>query len=1025
MAEAALDAVRRELREFPVAARELSVPLAMPYLDEPPTPLHFYRDWVCPNRPCIIRNALRHWPALQKWSLPYLRATVGSTEVSVAVTPDGYADAVRGDRFVMPAERRLPLSCVLDVLEGQAQHPGVLYVQKQCSNLPTELPQLLPDLEPHVPWASEALGKMPDAVNFWLGEAAAVTSLHKDHYENLYCVVSGEKHFLLHPPSDRPFIPYELYTPATYQLTEEGSFTMVDEEAMEKVPWIPLDPLAPDVARYPSYSQAQALHCTVRAGEMLYLPALWFHHVQQSHGCIAVTPPDCYVTLWLPTASSHRLQTRVVKNSRNPIWNQSFHFRIHSQLKNVMQLNIVDQDLLTSDDLVLSVLFDGEEQLEVEFRLQSLTDCAEQLISNGILVARELSCLHVRLEEAGDQQGSERRVQLVVPGSCEGPQEASVGAGSFCFHCPACWEQELSIHLQDAPQEQLKVPLKALPSSQVVRLVFPTSQEPLMRVELKKEEGPRELAVRLGCGPCAEEQAFLSRRKQVVARALKQALQLDGDLQEDEIPVVAIMATGGGTRAMTSLYGQLAGLRELGLLDCISYITGASGSTWALANLYEDPEWSQKDLAGPTELLKTQVTKSKLGVLAPSQLQRYQQELAERARLGYPTCFTNLWALINEALLHDEPHDHKLSDQREALSHGQNPLPIYCAINTKERNLTTFEFAEWVEFSPYEVGFPKYGAFVPSELFGSEFFMGRLTKRLPESRICFLEGIWSNLYAANLQDSLYWSSEPSRFWDHWAQDRASLDKEQVPLLKIEEPPTVAGRMAEFFTDLLTRRPLAQATHNFLHGLYFHEDYFQHPHFSTWKATKLDGLPNQLTPAEPHLCLLDVGYFVNTSCPPLLRPTRDVDLILSLDYNLHGAFQQLQLLGRFCREQGIPFPPISPSPEEQRQPGECHVFSDPSCPKAPVVLHFPLVNSSFREHSAPGVRRTPEEKEAGEVNLSSSDSPYHYLKVTYSQEDVDKLLRLTHYNVCNNQELLLEALREAVGQRRRRKQHGLE
>lgn len=74
----------------------------------------------------------------------------------------------------------------------------------------------------------------------------------------------------------------------------------------------------------------------------------------------------------------------------------------------------------------------------------------------------------------------------------------------------------------------------------------------------------------------------------------------------------------------------------------------------ALANLYEDPEWSQKDLAGPTELLKTQVTKSKLGALAPSQLWRYRQELAERARLGHPACFTNLWALINEALLHDK-----------------------------------------------------------------------------------------------------------------------------------------------------------------------------------------------------------------------------------------------------------------------------------------------------------------------------------------------------------------------------------
>ncbi|XP_016067822.1 PREDICTED: cytosolic phospholipase A2 beta isoform X2 [Miniopterus natalensis] len=853
-------------------------------------------------------------------------------------------------------------------------------------------------------------GKMPDAVNFWLGEAAAVTSLHKDHYENLYCVVSGEKHFLLHPPSDRPFIPYEMYTPATYQLTEEGFFKMVDEEAMEK-------------AKVPG-----TCLLTIRVLQARGLPSKDL-----------VTPSDCYVTLWLPTASSHRLQTRTVKNSRNPIWNQSFRFRIHNQLKNVVQLQVFDQDLLTSDDPVLSVLYDvgtlrigefrresfpqspqGEEQLEVEFRLQSLTDCAEQLVSNGILVGRELSCLHVRLEEAGDQNGSEGRVQLVVPGSCEGPQEASVGTAS-CFHCPACWEQELSVHLQDAPQEQLKVPLRVLPFGQVVRLVFPTSQEPLMRVELKKEEGPKELAVRLGCGPCAEEHAFLSRRKQVVAKALKQALQLDGDLQEDEIPVVAVMATGGGIRAMTSLFGQLAGLRELGLLDCISYITGASGSTWALANLYEDPEWSQKDLAGPTKLLKTQVTKSKLGVLAPSQLQRYRQELAERARLGYPTCFTNLWALINEALLHDEPHDHKLSDQREALSRGQNPLPIYCALNTKEKNLTTFEFAEWCEFSPYEVGFPKYGAFIPSELFGSEFFMGRLMKRLPESRICFLEGIWSNLYAANLQDSLYWASEPRQFWDRWAQDQANLDKEQVPLLKIEEPPTVAGRIAEFFTDLLTRRPLSQATHNFLYGLHFHKDYFQHPHFSTWKATKLDGLPNQLTPAEPYLCLLDVGYFINTSCLPLLRPTRDVDLILSLDYNLHGAFQQLQLLGRFCQEQGIPFPPISPSPEEQRQPQECHLFLDPDCPEAPAVLHFPLVNNSFREHSAPGVRRTAEEAAAGEVNLSSSNSPYHYSKVTYSQEDVDKLLHLTHYNICNNRERLLEALREAVRRRRQRKQ----
>lgn len=66
-----------------------------------------------------------------------------------------------------------------------------------------------------------------------------------------------------------------------------------------------------------------------------------------------------------------------------------------------------------------------------------------------------------------------------------------------------------------------------------------------------------------------------------------------------------------------------------------------------------------------------------------------------------------------------------------------------------------------------------------------------------------------------------------------------------------------------------------------------------------------------------------------------------------------TLQQLQILDRFCQEQGIPFPSISPSPEEQRQPRECHLFSDPARPDAPAVLHFPLVNASFREYSAPG------------------------------------------------------------------------
>lgn len=276
------------MAEFSLEAHDLYLNQSVPHLEGPPDPLLFYRDWIGPNKPCIIRNAFSHWPALSRWTPEYLREKVGSKVISVAVTPNGYADAVSGDRFVMPEERRMSFNSVLDIIEGKVPASGVFYVQKQCSNLLAELPELTDDLQPHVSWMSDAVGKFPDAVNFWLGEASAVTSMHKDHYENLYCVISGEKKFILLPPTDRPFIPYGEYQPAVYHQREDGEFEVIDQIGSEKVPWIPLDPLDPDLDRYPQYLRARPLQCSVKAGEMLYLPSLWFHHVQQSHGCIAV-----------------------------------------------------------------------------------------------------------------------------------------------------------------------------------------------------------------------------------------------------------------------------------------------------------------------------------------------------------------------------------------------------------------------------------------------------------------------------------------------------------------------------------------------------------------------------------------------------------------------------------------------------------------------------------------------------------------------------------------------------------------
>ncbi|NWI56059.1 PA24E phospholipase, partial [Calyptomena viridis] len=305
---------------------------------------------------------------------------------------------------------------------------------------------------------------------------------------------------------------------------------------------------------------------------------------------------------------------------------------------------------------------------------------------------------------------------------------------TFCA-CMSCGARRRSM--------PLTIPLKSLPSEREV--VSEVSVCWPWRTLCKLQE---DLDVRLGFDLCVQEQDFIRKRKKVVAAALKDILQLEENLQDDEVPVVAIMTTGGGTRALTAMYAHLLSVQEMSVLDCVSYITGLSGTTWTMSNLYEDPDWSQKDLKETLNEARKHVLKNKfVTCFAPDRLKYYVKELHQRKQEGHQLCFTDLWGLIIEAMFKEKEDSHKLTDQQQALNQGQNPLPIYLSLNVKDK-ISDQDFREWVEFTPYEVGFPKYGAFIRAEDFGSEFFMGHLMKKIPESRICFLEGdllFWGNV----------------------------------------------------------------------------------------------------------------------------------------------------------------------------------------------------------------------------------------------------------------------------------------
>lgn len=196
-------------------------------ITEVPSALEFYRRWVSPNVPLIIRGGVSHWGAVKKWTHAYLRTKIGNVSVTVAVTPNGLADAVHGSLFVTPEERVMKFGNFLDILEGPEHSEAVFYIQKQNSNFTDEFVTLADDVERDVAWATAAFGKVPDAVNFWMGDGRAVTSMHRDHYENIYCVVSGCKEFTLLPPTDLPWVPYENYSTGTFCENQDGQFDIV------------------------------------------------------------------------------------------------------------------------------------------------------------------------------------------------------------------------------------------------------------------------------------------------------------------------------------------------------------------------------------------------------------------------------------------------------------------------------------------------------------------------------------------------------------------------------------------------------------------------------------------------------------------------------------------------------------------------------------------------------------------------------------------------------------------------------
>ena len=286
-------------------------------IDDGLTALEFYRDYVSPSVPVILTHGMSDWPALSRWSdTSVFLDLCGPSQVSVNWTPEGYGDHVyehhNTSYFVVPETRSMTMSdfwLALDRVDlDENSSSGVPYVSEQNDNLRHELPNLCTDFPSRgLALGLEAFGNEPEAVNLWIGDQLSISTLHKDHYENLYCVITGQKHFSLFPPAAASFLPeHRGYPMATYDSGRHPESQILNmrhcreprwkirlDESGMTTNWIPFDypvqyPRGESSPFHGIPRSVQPIECHVNPGEILYLPSLWYHRVTQTCRTIAI-----------------------------------------------------------------------------------------------------------------------------------------------------------------------------------------------------------------------------------------------------------------------------------------------------------------------------------------------------------------------------------------------------------------------------------------------------------------------------------------------------------------------------------------------------------------------------------------------------------------------------------------------------------------------------------------------------------------------------------------------------------------
>jgi ribosomal protein L16 Arg81 hydroxylase len=273
-------------------------------------PEEFFQSFLLQNRPVIIRGAIAHWPAVQKWSPEYLRTMVEGAKVVIQSKSDYGAS---GSKRHFEESKETDFAEVVDMMTLN-DAPDMSYVRQ--TRVWKEIEPLVADVQP-LRYGPANLAKTDG--NLWIGPAGTIAQMHWDPGHNLFAQIRGEKKWILVPPSESHMTYANKFSlseitqdsgirerfPAFVENMEKAMASSAsvenlvdngfnDAERRLVYSWLAqmnncdVNAEDPDPEKTPLFLTAHRHEGMLKAGDLMFIPIGWRHFVRSMSASISM-----------------------------------------------------------------------------------------------------------------------------------------------------------------------------------------------------------------------------------------------------------------------------------------------------------------------------------------------------------------------------------------------------------------------------------------------------------------------------------------------------------------------------------------------------------------------------------------------------------------------------------------------------------------------------------------------------------------------------------------------------------------